>query len=326
MADDKQKWNDLVAKDHRDQAVWFLNAFWNDGLRQDAEKVWAWVQEFEKLAKEGDSTNCDLDEFVSHRFLEKQGSAVTVLKLRATLQELDVDKNKRMAISEFLLFHYKKNWRDLVLAPQGDPEEVEKAQAMVDEANRALDDVMQKLDEQKVLAESLKVSEAKAKEAEAVAAKAVEELKVAVREVEEQEAAYKNKCDTLKKKSEEGGVVSRNRAKNELEQLLGQDPLPLRQAKLTAEAAVRKSEKARKAAEAEAENCAKKREEAEEGAARLEVSVKEAEGKRDEALAFLDRVKASGAGAGQVWMMQRALYERQQYLPKSKQTMSYPEP
>jgi hypothetical protein len=52
----------------------------------------------------------------------------------------------------------------------------------------------------------------------------------------------------LKKKSEEGGVVSRNKAKNELAQHLAEDPLPLRQAKITAEAAVRKAEKATKAA------------------------------------------------------------------------------
>ena len=31
-----------------------------------------------------------------------------------------------------------------------------------------------------------------------------------------------------------------------------------------------------------------------------QIASKEAEGKRDEALAYLDRVKASGAGAGQV--------------------------
>ena len=38
----------------------------------------------------------------------------------------------------------------------------------------------------------------------------------------------------------------------------------------------------------------------EEAAAQLEVASVEAEKKRDEALAYLERVKASGAGAGQV--------------------------
>ena len=61
-------------------------------------------------------------------------------------------------------------------------------------------------------------------------------------------------------------------------------------------------------------------------AAKLEVALQEAEAKRDEALAYLDRVKSSGAGAGQVWWLQREMYEKQKYLPKSKQTMAYPKP
>ena len=56
--------------------------------------------------------------------------------------------------------------------------------------------------------------------------------------MKKQEDAYATKTATLTKKSEEGGVVSRNKAKNELAQHLAEDPLPLRQAKITAEAAV----------------------------------------------------------------------------------------
>jgi len=48
--------------------------------------------------------------------------------------------------------------------------------------------------------------------------------------------------------------------------------------------------------------------------------------KKEEALQYLDRVKSSGAGAGKVWWMQREMYEKQKYLPKAKQTMSYPTP
>jgi len=73
-------------------------------------------------------------------------------------------------------------------------------------------------------------------------------LEAALAEVKKQEDAYNAKTEDLKKKSEEGGVVSRNKAKNELAQHLAEDPLPLRQAKITAEAAVRKAEKATKAA------------------------------------------------------------------------------
>ena len=42
-----------------------------------------------------------------------------------------------------------------------------------------------------------------------------------------------------------GGVVSRNKAKNELAQLKAEDPLPLRKARITLEAALKRAEKTR---------------------------------------------------------------------------------
>eukprot|EP00211_Chloroparvula_japonica_P007796 CAMPEP_0119131118 /NCGR_PEP_ID=MMETSP1310-20130426/9491_1 /TAXON_ID=464262 /ORGANISM="Genus nov. species nov., Strain RCC2339" /LENGTH=314 /DNA_ID=CAMNT_0007121671 /DNA_START=57 /DNA_END=1001 /DNA_ORIENTATION=+ len=312
LSDDvKQQWKDLVARPHRDQAIFFLNGFWGV-VKGNAEQIWEYTLKFEELAKSGSGSDHDLDEFFSHKFLEDVGEVKTVLQLRATLSELDVDKNKRMAISEYLLFKYGQNAKDLVTSPQGDSDELAKAQALYEEASAALDDVMKKL-------EASKKAAADAKAAEAAAAAAAEEAKRSLAELQKQEEAYKNKCDTLRKKSEEGGVVSRNKAKNELEQLLAEDPLPLRQAKITQEAAVRKNEKARKAAE-------EARIAAEAAAAALEESAKAAEAARDEAVAYLNKVKNSGAGAGKVWFNLRALYEKQQYLPKAKQTMSYPDP
>jgi chromosome segregation ATPase len=323
---DKKGWADLAAKSHKEQAIWFLNAFWNQGVKEKSEEIWGYELKFETLAKQGASSSCDLDEFYSHKFLEDCGETMTVLQLRSKLAEIDLDKNKRMCISEYLLFKFSKGARDLVNAPQGDPEEVHKAQALVEAASRALDDVLKRLEDQKVLAANLAKAEAAAKVAKEEAAAAVEEQKKAAAELQAQEQAFQKKIADLEKKSEEGGVVSRNKAKNELEQLRAEDPLPLRQAKITQDAAVRKSEKAHKAAEERAKECEARRLEAEEGARQLEVSVKEAEAKRDEALAYLDRVKASGAGAGQVWWLQREMYEKQLFLPKAKQTMAYPKP
>ena len=63
-------------------------------------------------------------------------------------------------------------------------------------------------------------------------------------ELKRQEAEYNAKKDELTKKKEEGSVVQRNKAANELAQLLAEDPLPLRRAKINQEAAVRKAERA----------------------------------------------------------------------------------
>ena len=67
-----------------------------------------------------------------------------------------------------------------VNAPQGDPAELAKAQALVDEATKALDEVLEKLEEQKVLAAKLAEAEKAAKVAQAEAEKAVEEQKVRI--------------------------------------------------------------------------------------------------------------------------------------------------
>ena len=81
-----------------------------------------------------------------------------------------------------------------------------------------------------------------------------------------QEEDYRNRIAVLEKKSQEGGVVARNKAANEvlrfqkqpslgfqLAQLKAEDPLPLRRAKLNQEAAAKKSEKATAKAKADEE-------------------------------------------------------------------------
>merc|ERR1712100_823060 len=84
-----------------------------------------------------------------------------------------------------------------------------------------------------------------AREAEAPFKAAQEELEAALAEVKSQEDAYNSRTEELKKKSETGGVVSRNKAANELAQHLAEDPLPLRKAKITLEAAQKRAEKTR---------------------------------------------------------------------------------
>src|SRR3990167_5931268 len=112
-----------------------------------------------------------------------------------------------------------------------------------------------------------------AKAAEADAQAAQRELEAALAEVHAQEQAYNAKKADLEKKSEEGGVVSRNKAKAELAQHLAEDPLPLRKAKITQEAAVKRAERttqaaaeARKAAQASSTAASRARQEAEQAA------------------------------------------------------------
>lgn len=83
------------------------------------------------------------------------------------------------------------------------------------------------------------------KKAEAALKKAENELKAAVEALEAEQKAFDDKKADLEAKSELGGVKGM-RAKNELAQMLSEDPLPLRRAKITQGAALKRAQKARK--------------------------------------------------------------------------------
>jgi chromosome segregation ATPase len=93
------------------------------------------------------------------------------------------------------------------------------------------------------------------------AVKAAEaELQAAVDALKAEEEAYQGKIRALEDVIAKESGMKQAKAKNELAQLKGEDPLPLRRAKITQEAALRKVQKQRKLAEeAEAEAAAKKK-------------------------------------------------------------------
>ncbi len=42
----QQDWVTLTSKTYAEQAIWFLNGFWNEELAQEAESVWGWTELF----------------------------------------------------------------------------------------------------------------------------------------------------------------------------------------------------------------------------------------------------------------------------------------
>jgi len=239
---DLEKLSSLSAKPYKEQAVWFLNAFWNDFSSKEGENIWSWVhkhQDIDPKKKEGN----ELDEFQGHRFLESIGTTMTVQELRNYIRSIGVDKVKYIPICHFLLARFKADLHKLVTASQGDNQaEIEKAQALLESAQAAF-----------ILADE------KAK----VSSKAEAELKTALAELKAQEDAFNNKTNELKAKTEAGSVVQQNKAKAELSQHLASDPLPLNRAKLNTEAATKKAEKARIAADAALEDAKAKLQQAE---------------------------------------------------------------
>ena len=79
------------------------------------------------------------NEFDAHRLIEKCDSALTVQKMRQVLKEIDVDFNKMVSLSEFMIYKFGVDWHLLVNAPQGcDMGAINEAQAGLDNANKML--------------------------------------------------------------------------------------------------------------------------------------------------------------------------------------------
>jgi len=279
-ANDDAKLDALCSKNYKEQAVWFLNAYWNSFGEKEATNIWDYAHKMGEFDLERHADGNQLDELNAHRFLEKFDKTLTVTALRDKLSKAGVDKStkrKFVPLSHFLIIHYNANWKVLVNATVGDPAEIEKAQRMLEEV-------------QALFAELNRTADA-ARQAEA-------ELDAALKELKSQEDAYNSKTEELKRRSEEGGQVSRNKAKNELAQHLQTDPLPLRRAKLTTEAAHKKADKAKQEAEA-AEDAARKR--------------------LEEAEAYLAEVRSRpGSAKGALWWIDRELHEAKAYLPQAK--------
>jgi len=269
-----------------------LNAYWKRFAEKDSEQIWNYVAKMNELDMERHENGYELDEMMAHRFLETFDQTMTVRAMRDGLRNVGIEKVRFVPLTHFLIFRYSIDWHELVNASQGDnQEEVALAQKKVQQVQAAFVEVQ--------------ATAKAAKEREAEAKKAKEELQAALAELKAQEDAYNNKTQDLTRRSEEGGVVSRNKAKAELAQHLAEDPLPLRRAKINQEAAVRKADKA--AADAEAARAA------------AEAALAAAERALAEAQAYLDEVRSKpGSAAGALWWIDRELHEQRKYLPSSK--------
>merc|ERR1712137_819080 len=261
--DDHEKLQELSKLTYKQQGVWFLNAFWEQH-EGEGETIWKYVHTCSDLDLQDHEEGCGLDEVNAHRFLEVYGETLTVRELRDKLRGTGaLEQNERpkiVPITHYLLFKYNADWHKLVNASQGDnSKEIAEAQRLLESVQALFKQAAAALREAESRAAAAAASEAKAKAAEADALEkeaearkqeapfkaAQEELVAALNEVKKQEDEYQGKIDDCKRRSEQGGVVQQNKAKAELAQLQAEDPLPLRKAKITLEAAEKRAAKAR---------------------------------------------------------------------------------
>jgi len=322
-----KEFNIITHEPYKKQAIYFLNAYWPEHQKKEKkfegdfpETVWKFWQKFleidksqweevnKKVWKQGWTEGSSLDEFFSHKVLEVMGKTLTAITFRNEFRKIDVNFDKRMALSEFLIWEYGRNVPEMMKRPQGDnQEEIMAAQAALEAVQKALVDLQAKLEAQKVALEAQKEAEEKVKKAEA-------ELKVAVDDLAKQENDYKTAVETLERKAHDmsTGVVARNKAGNELAQLKEKDPLPLRKAKLTQEAALRAVQVQRKASEEATVQCENEKK-------KVEQAVEDTNQKLVKAQDQLDEVsRKGGGGQGSLWWIQREIDEAKSFLPGGK--------
>eukprot|EP01111_Echinosteliopsis_oligospora_P012211 TRINITY_DN415_c1_g1_i1.p1 TRINITY_DN415_c1_g1~~TRINITY_DN415_c1_g1_i1.p1 ORF type:complete len:393 (-),score=171.43 TRINITY_DN415_c1_g1_i1:94-1272(-) len=305
---------ELTRKKYADQAKWYLNGFWKEGAKEEAEAVWNVAQKFVELDAQKKEGN-ELDEFWAHKFLETQGETLTVVDLRKKMAAIDQDFNKKMALLEYLLFRYSKGVKECCESPQDDNQkEIEEAQSKLQAVQDALAEVTAALERQTAALDEQKKAEASArdalqastraaikakgdataaqkaeseaklqlmnqKKAEEVVRAAEAELKAAVDALHLEEDTYRKQISDLEAKSNDASAstVQKSKSANELAQLKAKDSLPLQKAKITQTAALKKVEKERKSSEAVTAKAKESHDEAEKAARVAESSQHQAE-------------------------------------------------
>jgi len=328
MTDYKNKFSQLSKLKYKEQAVWFLNGFWGDGVDANvANKVWEYIKKFVQLDLLGPTRKgvdgSELDQFWSAKFLEDMDTALPAMQRKEALRTIDQDSNGKMSAIEYLVWKYNKGVKETVEAPQGDnTEAIRKAQEALERVISQMMECQKKLEAQKIAKEDNDRAVSELKKAEKELREAEAELASAINDLKKQEQEYNDKCNTLevKSKDQNSPIVQRNKAANELAQLKAENPLPLRRAKITQEAALRKVQKQKKATEDARVLQEAKGKELEKAIRELEQSYNVLEQNMAEAQAELDQIKSKpGGGKGAIFWLQRELYEADECLPRSKQ-------
>jgi hypothetical protein len=328
---------ELCKKPFERQAKHFINAFWDRATannkpfgenQEECERIYTWSQEFSSFDK-GKRGN-ELDEFEAHQFLEKCVGALTVHDMRSALKAIDIDFNRMMSLTEFLIFHYslqEKDWVYLVNWAPGmsvaQRRLIEAAQAQMASAREKLAVSREMLEKsQDAAQQAQKEQELASNEASLSEAAAAESTK-ATQDLEAQEQAKK---DELAKQEamacdESLSVVKRSRAKAQVAILKNDNGQSLRTMRITQGAAARKMAKAAIKAREAASKAEASKLEAEQAAKVAEDAVAAADAAVQSTTQQLEEAKAAcaegGCEEGTFWWLDREFEESMKRVPAS---------
>jgi len=311
------------------QCAFFINGMWTQGIEKDCNLIYTIYEKFVELDKRGVSGN-ELDEFDAHRLLEAFDETLTVKDMRETMKLIDQDFNAMMSTIEYLTFKFGKTVKDVCESPQGDnTKAIEAAQRKLQQVMDALAEVETKLEASKQAVAEATEAHNKAQHEENVLRGLQAELETAVAELERVEQEMKDKMAKLEAVLSDMSIstVKRGKSANELEQLRGEDPLPLRKAKITQEAALRKVIKQKVMAEISTQNAAKSKAAAEDAKAELERAYVKLETQMADAAMEVEEAKSKGGEAhGDFYFIERSLFIADKSLPNKRQKYDHSKP
>merc|ERR1712232_1324286 len=215
---DLDKLHVICEKTYKEQAVWFLNAFWEDFAEKEAETLWKYVQVNAELDLEFHEEGCGLDEMKAHVFLEKFNETLTVREMRAKLRSTgaigESERPKTVPLTHYLLYKYNAAWHVLVdQTRQGDnKEEMEKAESLLAEVTAAFKESEARAADARNALNAAISAENQAKEREAEAVEAENQA------VEAENQAKSREADAIQqeneaKEAEAQAVARENEAK-----------------------------------------------------------------------------------------------------------------
>jgi len=186
----KKDFQVITLKSYKDQASFYLNAFWeetDDSTKEGLWKFWKKFQDLDRQQYNGLPKDkrpetyvefSSLDEFWSHKFLESIGKTLTAIEFRNEFKKIDANTDKRMSMLEFLIWEFQKSLKELMSKPQGaDAGEVAKAQELLDEVAEAFSAAQAALDQAKAAAAEADRTKHAAIASENAAKKAADEAK-----------------------------------------------------------------------------------------------------------------------------------------------------
>jgi hypothetical protein len=355
----------IAKKSYRDQAIWFLDSFTKcHHDLHSSEIVFKIHKKCLEYNNDGDDNDKDnvkkegkirlINEIDSHHILEFIGKPVTQSAFRNYFLKIDPTFKVTMAIPLVILFffYFDVDWKKLIVnTSQTHYDGIE-----IDNAKEALYRAQNKLQstinaEQKSTQEAKEADDAmyNSQKQQDILSKAIIDCRIeeegfakTKKQAEDSlEYVMKQESDTKEKKqsleqiinNESNGIVTRNKAKAELQIIEHEDPLPLRKARIKNENAVKKlkistnaSKNARIAAENAKERAEKAmvdaklaKEKAVEAATNAEATISKAREAIDYLKVLVDEMMENQIIPwGSLFYIDREVREAEKFLPKEK--------